>query len=181
MKRTGSSSWAPARLWRRPRAPFSALCHRHHNELAPKDRLGVPRVYFAGDDADTDATQDLLDLLERSCVDPDLRDERWGLIVANKSGESLEAATAYRLFRAEAARYYGSNNGKLRQFIVPITAHSGGRVRDLLLAQGFADADILTMPDNVGCRFGAFTVAGLLPAAVLGLDVRMRRSSGRRP
>jgi glucose-6-phosphate isomerase len=155
-----------------PRALFSALCHRNHNELAPKDRLGVPRLYFAGDDADTDSTQDLLDLMERTCVDPDLRDERWGLIVANKSGESLEAAAAYRLFRAEAARYYGSNNGKLRQFIVPITARAGGKVRDLLLAQGFADADILTVPDNVGCRFGAFTVAGLLPAAVAGLDVR---------
>ena len=76
------------------------------------------------------------------------------------------------MFRAEAARYYGSNNGKLRQFIVPITARAGGKVRDLLLAQGFTDADILTIPDNVGCRFGAFTVAGLLPAAILGLDVR---------
>lgn len=155
-----------------PRALFSALCHRHHNELPPKDRLGVPRLYFAGDDADTDSTQDLLDLFERTCVDPDLRDERWGLIAANKSGESLETAAAYRLFRNEAARFYGSNNGKLRQFIVPITGRAGGKVRDLLLAQGFTDADILTVPDNVGCRFGAFTVAGLLPAAVLGLDVR---------
>ena len=155
-----------------PRALFGALCHRHHNELSPKDRLGVPRIYFAGDDADTDSTQDLLDLFERTCVDPDLKDERWGLIVVNKSGTSLETAAAYRLFRTEAARYYGSNNGKLRQFIVPITARAGGQVRELLLAQGFTDADILTIPDNVGCRFGTLTVAGLLPAAVLGLDIR---------
>jgi glucose-6-phosphate isomerase len=155
-----------------PRALFAALMHRHHNELSAKDRLGVPRLYFAGDSADNDATQDLLDLLERNCVDPDLRDERWGLVVINKSGDSLETAAAYRLFRTEAARYYGSNNGKLRQYIVPITSRAGGTVRDLLLAQGFTDADILTTPDNVGCRFGAFTVAGLLPAAVLGLDVR---------
>jgi glucose-6-phosphate isomerase len=155
-----------------PRALFAAMCHHHHNELSAKDRLGVPRLYFAGDDADTDATQDLLDLLERTCVDPDLRDERWGLVVLNKSGTSLETGAAYRLFRTEAARYYGSNNGKLRQFIVPVTARAGGKVRDLLLAQGFTDADILNLPDNVGCRFGAFTVAGLLPAAVLGLDIR---------
>src|SRR5205823_12045384 len=33
-------------------------------------------------------------------------------------------------------------------------------------------ADILTVPENVGDRFGAFTVAGLLPAAIAGLDVR---------
>jgi glucose-6-phosphate isomerase len=155
-----------------PRALFSALCHRHHNELPAKDRLGVPRLYFAGDDADTDTTQDLLDLFERTCVDPDLQEERWGLIAINKSGESLETGAAYRLFRTEAARFYGSNNGKLRQFIVPITARAGGKIRDLLLAQGFTDADILTIPDNIGCRYSAFTVAGLLPAAVAGLDVR---------
>jgi glucose-6-phosphate isomerase len=155
-----------------PRALFGALSHSHHNELSPKDRLGAPRLYFAGDAADTDATADLLDLLERSCVDPDLRDERWGLIATNRSGESLEAAAAYRLFRSEAARYYGSNNGKLRQYIIPVTARSGGKVRDLLLAQGFAGADILNLPDDVGCPFGVFTTAGLLPAAVVGLDVR---------
>ncbi|HEX4591089.1 MAG TPA: glucose-6-phosphate isomerase [Gemmataceae bacterium] len=155
-----------------PRALFGALCHGHHNELGSKDRLGVPRVYFAGDSTDTDATQDLLDLLERTCVDPDLREERWGLVVVNKSGDSLATAAAYRLFRAEAVRYYGSNNGKLRQYIVPMTARAGGKVRDLFLAQGFTDADILHIPDNVGCRFGVFTVAGLLPAAILGLDVR---------
>ena len=73
----------------------------------------MPRIYFAGDSADNDATQDLLDLLERNCVDPDLRDERWGLVVINKSGDSLEAAAAYRLFRAEAVRYYGSDNRQL--------------------------------------------------------------------
>jgi glucose-6-phosphate isomerase len=154
-----------------PRALFGALCHSHHNELAANDRLGAPRLYFAGDAADADATQDLLDLMERSCVDPDLRDERWGLIAINRSGESLETAAMYRLFRSEAARYYG-NNGKLRQFIVPITARAGGKVRDLLLAQGFTGADILNLPDDVGCRFGVFTTAGLLPAAVVGLDVR---------
>ncbi|HEY1380745.1 MAG TPA: glucose-6-phosphate isomerase [Gemmataceae bacterium] len=155
-----------------PRALFGALCHRYHNELAPTDRLSAPRLYFAGHDADNDATHDLLDLFERSCVDPDLRDERWGLVAVNKTGDSLTAAAGYRLFRAEAAKYYGTNNGKLRQFVIPVTDRAGGKVRDLLLAQGFADADILTVPENVGSRFGAFTVAGLLPAAVAGLDVR---------
>src|SRR5205807_3480670 len=106
--------------------------HRHHNELSPKDRLGTPRLYFTGDASDNDTTQDLLDMLERSCVDPDLRDERWGLVLVNKSGESLTAAAAYRLFRGEAGRYYGTvgaNSGKLRQFIIPVTARAGGKVR----------------------------------------------------
>jgi glucose-6-phosphate isomerase len=155
-----------------PRALFAALCHGHHNELPPTERLGSPRLYFSGDAADTDSTHELLDLMERSCVDPELREERWGLVAINRNGESLETAAAYRLFRAEAARFYGSNNGSLRQFIVPVTARAGGKVRDLLLAQGFVDADILTVADDIGCRFGVFTAEGLLPAAILGLDVR---------
>ena len=38
--------------------------------------------------------------------------------------------------------------------------------------RGFADDDILTIPDDVGGRFCVFTPVGLLPAAVMGLDVR---------
>ena len=32
--------------------------------------------------------------------------------------------------------------------------------------------DILTIPDDVGGRYSVFTPVGLLPAAVMGLDVR---------
>lgn len=153
------------------RAIFGALSHRHHNELPPKSRMGAPRLYFAGQDADTDATQELLDLLETSCVDPELVEERWGLVVMNRTGDALEASTAYRLFRSEAARYYGAKNGELRPFIVPIAGNKG-KFRELLSAEGFADSEILTIPENVGCKFSVFTAAGLLPAALLGLDVR---------
>ena len=40
------------------------------------------------------------------------------------------------------------------------------------MADGYADDNILTVPDNVGGRYSVFTPAGLLPAAVMGLDVR---------
>jgi glucose-6-phosphate isomerase len=39
-------------------------------------------------------------------------------------------------------------------------------------AEGFSDDDILTVPDDIGGRFSVFTAVGLLPAAVMGLDVR---------
>src|SRR5205085_2063135 len=57
------------------RALFEALCGSHHNELPAERRLGTPRLYFAGDNVDNDAFQDLLELLENSCVDPELRAE----------------------------------------------------------------------------------------------------------
>src|SRR5947209_3800905 len=45
------------------RALFEALCSAHHNDLRPEDRLGVPRIYFGGDNLDNDAFQDLMQFL----------------------------------------------------------------------------------------------------------------------
>jgi glucose-6-phosphate isomerase len=42
----------------------------------------------------------------------------------------------------------------------------------LCRADGYKDEDVLTIPDNVGGRYSVFTPVGLLPAAVMGLDVR---------
>jgi glucose-6-phosphate isomerase len=153
------------------RALAQALRSAHHNELPPRARLGVPRVYFEGDSFDNDAVQDLFDLFEQTCVDPELKEERWGVVVVSKSGETLETAAAYRLLRAEAARYYGPKAPEMRELFVPVTGPTG-RLRELLKAEGFADADILTIPADVGGRYSVFTAAGLLPAAVMGLDVR---------
>ncbi len=153
------------------RALFEALRSAYHNELPPESRLGAPRIYFEGHHFDNDALQDLLDLLQTTCVDPELREERWGVLVISKSGSTLETATAYRVFRREAAEYYGTRSERLRQLLVPITSASG-KLHELCKADGYTEDDLLTLPDNVGGRYAVFTPAGLFPAAVLGLDVR---------
>jgi glucose-6-phosphate isomerase len=153
------------------RAVFEALRSSYHNELPPETRLGVPRVYFAGNNVDNDALQELLELLQTTCVDPEIRTERWGVVVISKSGGTLETAAAQRILKREAAEFYGSHSERLQQLFVPITGATG-KLRDLCKAQGYADEDILTIPDNVGGRFSVFTPAGLLPAAVMGLDAR---------
>jgi glucose-6-phosphate isomerase len=153
------------------RALFEALCNCYHNEMLPQNRPGVPRVYFEGNNVDNDALQDLLELLQNTCVDPEMREERWGVIVVSKSGSTLETAAAYRVFRREAAEFYGSRSEKIRQLIIPVTGKEG-KFRDLVKADGYPDEEILNVPDNVGGRYSVFTPAGLLPAAVMGLDVR---------
>src|SRR5205085_3345514 len=54
---------------------------------------------------------------------------------------------------------------------IPVTGATG-KLRDLCKAEGYPDEDILTIPDNVGGRYSVLTPVGLLPAAVMGLDVR---------
>jgi glucose-6-phosphate isomerase len=69
------------------------------------------------------------------------------------------------------AKFYGIKSEWLKSLIVPITGPKG-KLRDLAHADGIKDDDILTIPDDVGGRYSVFTPVGLLPAAVMGLDVR---------
>jgi glucose-6-phosphate isomerase len=152
-------------------AIFRALRSSHHNELPPETRLGVPRVYFAGNSADNDALQELLDLLQITCVDPERREERWSVVTISRSGTTLEPAVALRVFRREAAEYYGLRSPWLATLFAAVTGPST-KTRELFKAMGIGDEGMLTIPENVGGRFSVFTPAGLLPAAVMGLDVR---------
>jgi glucose-6-phosphate isomerase len=154
-----------------PRALFEALCSRYHNELPPETRLGVPRIYFEGDNADNDALQNLLDLLQITCVDPDQREERWAVVAINKIGDELEPGAALRVFRREATEYYGLRSEWLTELFAAVTGGES-KLRKLFQAHHHDDSSILTIPDNIGARFAVFTAAGLLPAAVMGLDVR---------
>jgi glucose-6-phosphate isomerase len=153
------------------RALFQALKSAYHNELPPEARLGVPRIYFDGDGFDNDAFQELLDLLQITCVDPEQREERWAVVCVSKSGATLEPAVALRVFRREATEYYGLRSEWLHTLFAAATGATS-KLRAQFTAQGHGDADLLTIPDNVGGRFSVFTPAGLLPAALMGLDVR---------
>jgi glucose-6-phosphate isomerase len=153
------------------RALFEALRSTYHNELPDESRLGVPRLYFEGNAADNDALQDLLDLLQVTCVDPERREERWAVVVTSKSGTTLEPGVALRVFRREAAEYYGLRSEWLKKLFVAVTGGQS-KLRELFKAYGHSDDDVLTIPDNIGGRYSVFTAAGLLPAATMGLDVR---------
>jgi glucose-6-phosphate isomerase len=154
-----------------PRALFGALRSTYHNELPPEARLGVPRIYFDGFSADNDALQELLDLLQIACVDPERREERWSVVAISRSGTSLEPGIALRVFRREATEYYGLRSPWLGRLLAAATGPST-RLRELAQAFGVGEDGVLSIPENVGGRFSVFTAAGLLPAAVMGLDVR---------
>jgi glucose-6-phosphate isomerase len=156
------------------RALFEALCHRYHNELPAELRAShaggraVPRMYFEGNNLDTDSMQGLLDLLESQSQSQHGRDKRWGIVVISKSGGTLETAAAFRVFRAALEKRYGADSEEARKYIIPVTGETG-KLRNLSKTQGYAD--VFPIPDGVGGRFSVFSAVGLLPAAVLGLDV----------
>jgi glucose-6-phosphate isomerase len=142
------------------RALMEACCHPYHNELPREARGNRPRMYFEGNNADSDAMRGLLDLLGD--------DDDWAIVVISKSGGTLETAVALRVFLDALGRSTGSDADKLAERVVAVTGESG-RLRDLSGAIGCQD--VFPIPEGVGGRFSVFSAVGLLPAAILGLDV----------
>lgn len=146
------------------RALMDACCHPYHNELSRRQRGSRPRMYFEGNNVDNDAAQGLSDLLN----DPEHAGQppRWALIVISKSGGTLETAVAFRIFLAALRK--GCAPTELADRIVPITGDAG-KLFELAHAVGCREQ--FPVPDGVGGRFSIFSAVGLLPAAVLGLDI----------
>ncbi len=149
------------------RALMDACCEPYFNELSRADRGSRPRMYFEGNNVDNDASQGLLRLLGNGKVAKTV-DDRWAILVISKSGGTLETAAAFRQFLAKLQSSCGGDAKALGDLVVPVTGTSG-RLFDLAGALGCKD--IYNVPDGVGGRFSVLSAVGLLPAAVLGLNV----------
>jgi len=143
------------------RALMEGCCHPYHNELSKAARDGRPRMYFEGNNVDNDASAGLLALLKEDT-------EPWGLIVISKSGGTLETAAAFRQFFNALVESCGGDRDLAVSRTVPVTG-TEGKLFDLMEALGRDDK--FPVPDGVGGRFSILSAVGLLPAAVLGLDV----------
>ncbi len=146
------------------RALFEALCHSYHNELPREKRGHRPRIYFEGNNLDTDALQGLMDLLPES--KPSSLSDTFSINVISKSGGTLETAAVFRLLRERAEHCYGDDAA---QHIVATTDASAGKLRKLADKKGY---DTFVIPDDVGGRYSVLTPVGLLPAAVMGIDIK---------
>ena len=144
----------------RPGAVRGLLPSRTTTRFPAQRRGGRPRIYFEGNNLDNDAVQGLLDLVEGS--------DDWGIIVISKSGGTLETAVAFRIFFEALRKACGGDVEKLRRRVIAVTGASG-RLRELAAALGCTD--VFPIPDGVGGRYSVLSAVGLLPAAVMGLDV----------
>lgn len=149
------------------RALFEALCHPYHNEISRTARNGRPRMTFEGNNVDNDAMQGLLDLLGRDKHASSVED-RWAIVVISKSGGTLETAAAFRLLLSHLRSSCGETGNRLAELVVPVTG-SSGKLFDLAAALGCPD--VFPVPDGVGGRYSVLSAVGLLPAALMGLDV----------
>ena len=147
------------------RAIMDGCCHPYHNELNRGQRSGKPRMYFEGNNVDNDWSQSLLEFLESDSTG-DGPEGNWAIVVISKSGGTLETAASLRQFMRPLVDRVGED--RLGEFVVPVTGEIG-KLADLSDAIGVKDRFLV--PDGVGGRFSIFSAVGLLPAAILGVDI----------
>jgi glucose-6-phosphate isomerase len=149
------------------KALMEACCDPYFNELSRGDRGSRPRMYFEGNNVDNDASQGLLKLLGGGKPAKSV-DERWAIVVISKSGGTLETAVAFRQYLASLRSSCSDNAEQLRELVIPVTGKSG---RLAELAAALRCPEVFAVPDGVGGRFSVFSPVGILPAAILGINV----------
>lgn len=137
-----------------PIAVYQALCHLHYNELPNKVRKG-PKFYVE-DNVDPERMKALLDIINV---------EETVFNVITKSGATSETMTQYLIIYGLLKEKLGD---KANEHIIATTSASTGNLIKLAKAEGFKTFYI---PDGVGGRFSELCPVGLLPAAVLGIDI----------
>ena len=148
------------------RALMDACCQPYWNELSRGARGSRPRMYFEGNNVDNDASQGLLKLLaSEPCTDGK---PNWGIVVISKSGGTLETAAAFRQFLAALEKDCQGNAEQVRQRVIPVTGDSGKLFN---FAKELGCPEVFPVPDGVGGRFSVLSAVGLVPAALLGLNV----------
>ena len=138
-----------------PIMAFNALCHLHYNDL-PKYKRKGPKFYVE-DNVDPVRMRDLLDVIDpsKTCFN-----------VISKSGATSETMTQY-LIILDLLNKAGVN---VKDNVIFTTDEKKGNLKKISDELGGIKSYVL--PDGVGGRFSQLCPVGLLPAAVLGIDVK---------
>ncbi|MFY8199439.1 MAG: glucose-6-phosphate isomerase [Pirellula staleyi] len=150
-------------------AILESCCQPFWNDLSRADRGSKPRLYFGGNSFDNDSTQGLLHLLDAHKGKPAASElERWALVVIDRKGETPETSSAFRQFLAALQTSTGSDRAKLLELLIPVTDQNS-RLHESHTQLG--STEIYSIPDGVEDPFSVLSVAGLVPAAMLGVNV----------
>ena len=138
-----------------PIAAFQAICHLHYNDLPKRKRKG-PKFYVE-DNVDPERMQALLDVIDV---------EKTMFNVITKSGSTSETMTQYLIINDILTAKLGD---KAKEHIIATTSKSAGNLIKIAVKENYKTFYI---PDGVGGRFSELCPVGLLPAAVVGIDIK---------
>ena len=136
-------------------AVTEALLKPFWNLLTPEQRDGLPRIFFL-DNIDPDTISGLLNVidLKKTLVN-----------VITKSGSTAETMSQFMIVKNILEQELGAD---YRKNIVATTDKKTGILRQIAEQEGYKT---FVVPDDVGGRFSVFSAVGLLPFALVGIDI----------
>lgn len=136
-------------------AVTEALLKPYWNYLTKEQRENYPRIFFL-DNIDPDTMTGLLQILDL---------KKTLVNVITKSGSTAETMSQYMIIKDLMEKELGDD---YRKNIVATTDQRVGVLRQLADQEGYKT---FVVPDDVGGRFSVFSAVGLLPFALVGLDI----------
>ena len=136
-------------------AVTEALLKPYWNLLSDEQRNGLPKIFFL-DNIDPDTIKGLLDVLDL---------EKTLVNVITKSGSTAETMSQFMIVKDLLEKELGDN---YRYNIVATTDKKTGILRQIAEQEGYKT---FVVPDDVGGRFSVFSAVGLLPMALVGIDI----------
>lgn len=136
-------------------AVTEALLKPYWNLLSEEQREGMPRIFFL-DNIDPDSMNGLFEVLDLS---------KTLVNVITKSGDTAETMSQFMIVKDRLEKELGDN---YRYNIVATTDKRTGILRQIAEQEGYKT---FVVPDDVGGRFSVFSAVGLLPFALVGIDV----------
>lgn len=136
-------------------AVTEALLKPYWNLLSDEQRNNYPKIFFL-DNIDPDEIAGLLQLLDL---------KKTLVNVITKSGSTAETMSQYMIVKDIMEKELGDD---YRKNIVATTDKQTGYLRQLAGQEGYKT---FVVPDDVGGRFSVFSAVGLLPFALVGIDI----------
>ena len=136
-------------------AVTEALLKPYWNFLTPEQRNNLPRIFFL-DNIDPDSINGILEILDL---------KKTLVNVITKSGDTAETMSQFMVIKDLMEKALGDN---YRKNIIATTDKKMGILRQLADQEGYK---IFYVPDDIGGRFSVFSSIGLVPFALVGLDI----------
>lgn len=132
-----------------------ALLKPYWNLLDKEQRDNLPRLFFL-DNIDPDQINALLNILDL---------KKTLVNVITKSGSTAETMSQFMIIKDKMHELLGDD---YRKNIVATTDKQVGILRQLANEEGYKT---FVVPDDVGGRFSVFSAVGLVPLALVGIDI----------
>ncbi len=156
------------------RSILESCCQPFWNELSRADRGSKPRIVFEDSSLDNDALQGLLHLLDAHRNRPPTCElDRWALVVIGSNEEPLHTSISLQRVLDAFDQSTIANDQHRTQLLVPVV-RKGVLLPSRMLTYGQAghlSDETFEVPSELSGGFSLFTAAGLVPAALVGVNV----------